>query len=878
MLGGLALGWWTLRGDPARDEPGPPADPIAARPSAPPRTRADPQLATPAGISGTVRGPGGPLAGAHVCAWSLGPGGFAGATPRCTDAGPDGYYALDALPPLRHTVHASAAEHQPAGHPKDLSLKPGERRTGVDITLADGGARVRGRVRDISGGDIEGAWVSNYDTGPGRGVYFHGGAAATRSDPDGRFTLWLRPGLVGLFAQAEGYTTGHASGNAPGQAFELVLTPESVLVGRVVRADSDAPVAGARVSAISDWSDGGMPSVGVAYTDGDGRFRVPQLQPGRYKPTVEAEAAYGEAERSVHLGLGETSDPVTIRVHPVASVRGRVVVRGGGTCPQGQIYLASRGVGLATAGELDPDGSVLFPAVQPGSYDVQILCPALRVPPSFPPVVVAREPVADLVWELECGLRIRGVVVDAHGAPVSGVATSANVRFTPDGPPGPPPVGGLGEASDALGRFEIGGLLPGSYALTAHAEGHVSPRPLDVELGDGDLEDIRITLPPAGAIVGVVVDDRGDPARGIFVLAVGEPDAEAMYPATAGGQSGDDGSFALRGLPPGDYRVHAERPAAMGPVAAPDARPDDVAARVRADEAAEVRLVVPAARGRIDGQVQAPDGSPVTDAFIAYAREGALAGGDARQQVRWGSGEQPVLTDADGGFAVEGLVDGSYVLRAYRRGGGEAFAEHVPVGGRATLTIEPTAAIAGELRGEPPEVFAVAIVERATMFQRSEEFYRSAGRWGFEGLPPGSYELTFEGPTGTARQTVELRADERREDLRVELTPPGRIRGRVVDGATQEPIAGVRVHAYAAEARTRFANAGADAPVSDRDGRFEIDRIIAGPVYLSAGPADPTAPFLYFGSTQTVVEPGRAVEVTFALTAVGAAPPGGPEP
>lgn len=868
VVGGLALGWWMRRVDVADDVPDPPQAPATTPVPAGPRPRVDPRLAAPAGITGTVRGPdGAALAGAHVCAWSVGRW-LASTTPTCSDAGPDGFYALEDLPPLRLAIHASAAGHQPASHP-DLSLKPGERRVGVDLQLAGGGARVDGLVRDISGGEIDGAWVSNYDASPGAAAYFQGAAAATRSDVAGRFTLWLRPGHVGLFAQADGYTVGSTRGDAPGRAFEIVLTPESVLVGKVVRADTMAPVAGAQVTAISDWSEGGAPSVGVVYTDAAGHFRVPQLQPGRYKPSVEAEGAHGEAERSVHLGLGETSEPLTIRVHPIASVHGRVVVTGGATCSKGEVSLTSRAGGPPAAGILDPDGSVLFPAVQPGTYEVNVLCFGLLRPPSLPPVVVGREPVTGLVWPMERGLRLRGTVVDAHGRPVAGAFTSVHLQSSPQ-TPAAQLLDAISDATDAAGRFELGGLLPGTYTLAAHAEDQPTPPTIDVTMPAGrDVDGIQIVIPPQGAISGVVVDDRGDPARGAFVLAILDPDDMNAYPTSVAATSGADGSFVLRGVPPGDYRVHAETPQSSGPTLGPGPRPGEVPARVRADESTDVRLVVTGAHGSIAGRVQAPDGSPVTDAFIAVVRETDMPGGNARQEVRWSSTDQPVLTDADGEFVVEGLADGDHLLRAYRRGGGEAFAEHVPVGGRATLTIEPTASLSGELRGEPPEAFAVALVERTTMFQRSEEFFRSEGRWGFEGLPPGSYELIFEGPTGAAKQTVELRADERRDDLRVELTAPGSIRGRVIDGQTQAPVAGVRVQAHAAEGRTRFA--AADPTITASDGRFELSRVMAGPAYLSAIPVDPTQ--RYFGNMQTTVEPGRTVEVVFSLTSFADAPP-----
>ncbi|HEY0136653.1 MAG TPA: carboxypeptidase-like regulatory domain-containing protein, partial [Nannocystis sp.] len=271
---------------PAQETTAPPArvdlprDPI---PGARPGTE-DVDLAV-AGITGTVRDlDGRPLAGARVCAWRLtAPWPNAErATPQCTEAAPDGFYVLPGLPPLRHAIHASAPQHRPARLDGDLSLRPGEHRGNLDFALAPGGVRVAGVVQDISGGVVEGAWVSS---GDGQGP----GTASARSDAAGRFVLWVGAGFVHLVGQADGYADATEYGSAPGEAYVLRLTPESVLVGEVVLADTRAPVAGARVTVIGELGEAGAVGMGVTYTDAAGKFRLARLQPGVYKPRVQAD-------------------------------------------------------------------------------------------------------------------------------------------------------------------------------------------------------------------------------------------------------------------------------------------------------------------------------------------------------------------------------------------------------------------------------------------------------------------------------------------------------------------------------------------------------------------------------------------------------------
>jgi hypothetical protein len=230
----------------------------------------------PAGVTGIVRRETGePLAGATVCAWNVDPNAD-DRTPRCTTTDPGGNYALLGLVPTHHEVHASAGDRQPVAHPELLAFRPGERREGIDLQLAPGGAPIHGVVRDVHGQAIAGAWVTNFSHEPDEQVR-HRGAAAIQSAADGAFTLWLSPGSHNLTAHAPGFvsaTLGDAA--APGRN-TLELEPGSTLAGQVVEV-SGTPVVGARVVVM----DSSLPRrVGLAYTDADGHYAIGGLPAGR---------------------------------------------------------------------------------------------------------------------------------------------------------------------------------------------------------------------------------------------------------------------------------------------------------------------------------------------------------------------------------------------------------------------------------------------------------------------------------------------------------------------------------------------------------------------------------------------------------------------
>jgi hypothetical protein len=334
----------------------------------------DPRTKPRAHIEGHIRDEAAkPIAGATVCAsaWSALLGSLEVEQPTCTVSNEDGAYVIADLVAASYGVSASAPHRRPswfyrerAADERDpLDLQKGGSATKIDITLKDGGVEVHGRVKDIGGGAIADAWVESGRTG-------------SRSDANGDFTLWIAPGDVWINVLAEGYTDGSARGVAPGQTFEILLTPESVLVGRVIDATSRSPVEGVMVAEDESAMDGRGFSL---RTDADGKFRIDHLKPGRYKPTALAHNRLGIASESVLLGLAETSKEVVIELVPASAVEGRVTIAGVKQvpCETGDVTLTDPARGHRVEASVD-HGTVTFPAVLPGTYAPTVSCRGKR--------------------------------------------------------------------------------------------------------------------------------------------------------------------------------------------------------------------------------------------------------------------------------------------------------------------------------------------------------------------------------------------------------------------------------------------------------------------------------------------------------------------
>ncbi|MEE9385522.1 MAG: carboxypeptidase regulatory-like domain-containing protein, partial [Nannocystaceae bacterium] len=512
------------------------------------------------------------------------------------------------------------------------------------------------------------------------------------------------------------------AGRVPGTRLTIRLVPESVIEGRVIDALTRTPVEGARVGAgPTGWFGARRQTV----THADGTFRIDRLEPGRYKPTARSERGYGGLDESVGLGLAEQSERVVIELHPAVVVMGKIVVEGSDEpFPNGTVYLEDSAQDLHARGEIESDGTTRIKGALPGEYRVNVYCDGHIAKREYPNVNVADADVRDLRWEVTADLSIRGVVVGPDKHPVEGVIRSAPNKAAE--------TGGRsyrGRArSEADGSFEMEALVTGVYTIrvSATASHPELMEPVSVTVAERDLEGVRVVLNAGGRVRGRVVDEDGKPVPRAVIMATGPRDGETS--------AADDGSFELSGLVPGRYRILASADGLGDWMRAPGASDDDVAGEpveVTVDAVAEVTLVVGRRTGTISGVVVDEGGGPVSDAFV--------------RRVRGTWDREPVLTDVDGSFVTEGLLeDGHYTLHAYRKRGGEAIVERVAVGSNVKLSIRPAGTLSGRVSapdGTAPRQFDLTTTNIKAGMSREETFFRTNGAWSMADLPAGSHRV-----------------------------------------------------------------------------------------------------------------------------------------
>jgi hypothetical protein len=745
-----------------------------------------------------------------------GRGGASSGGPRPkTVTGADGRFELKGLSEATYSLTVSKQGY--ADHRLDRVPVDGGRRDALEITLS-AGASIRGTVARRDGRSAEGYWVRAVPPGslsPGFGPFGLGEARATGAD--GSFAIeGLRDGdtydlvLLG----PDGAATRREGVVAPAEAVEVVVPSPGRIAGRVVDAQTLAPIpdfqvdfgpdrsssragspagpGGGRAMARAVRAFSGSGAGAQAVHSDDGSFVLEDVPAGTWE--LVAQARGYQAARVGGLGVEEAStrDAGDVRLTPGNAIRGRVIEgTTGAPVLDAAVSLqrAGGGRGLAVMmGESDArtdgDGRFAIEGLAAGSYSVVAQHPDYA---SATGAVEVKDGPAPIELRMAAGGTLGGVVLSETGAPLAG----AMVTITGGGGGGGMNAGGrfggfgaLGAGptatSDDVGRFRIPHVAAGRYEVAGAVRGRRTAA-AEVILQAGESRENLVLSLAAGARIHGTVTGLPATLRGnVRVTASGADGYAASTAASA------DGVFELAGAPPGPIDLRATAFAGDGSVTT---------------RSASAHVAVPEAQDEVTAQIVFEPGFALAG---TVTRNGQGVGGAIVSAAMGGGGPRSAATTGDSGaYRIEGLLEGTYVVMVLPAGlGGTPRTQEVAVSGDTTLDIViPSARVGGVVLDaatrQPLADASVQLGVREASRGPRGVTTDSNGRFAFEDLDTSPYTLIVR-RTGFELATREVTPSEGgSDDIVVELARGPGIAVEVRDAALGVPLRAVQVRVTA---------------------------------------------------------------------------------
>jgi hypothetical protein len=620
------------------------------------------------------------------------------------------------------------------------------------------------------------------------------------SDARGNFRVeGLAPGTYALAARAPGHARATLrSVKVPAAGPLMVeLQAASVIEGFVVDAQGN-PAANAEVQV-----SGHAPE--VTTTGAGGGFSV-EVEAGSYTVSARRGGEAGSLGKPVIVGPGKTVRDVRIRLGQGSALEGRVVARATGTPIAGaSVDVSPYGInGDAGRAVTDGAGHFAVEGLPPGSYDLAVAAPGFSS--LFrPALTVAAGERFPLELQLVGTGAVEGRVRDSAGQPVDGAQIMGGERW----------AGALSSVpaearTDAGGRYRLVDLAIGPQTLRARREGATLGVAQPVSIQEGVTAQVDFTLPETGTLEGVIRAASGPlPSERLTVLATPPRDRNFMNTDFRPIEVDASGSFRMI-LPPGTYELRA----AAGRLNMGMRELKRV--EVEAGKTVRTELILPDDRGAdiLQGVVLEPDGTPCSGAGVSVSS-------DSAQRPRG-----MASTDEQGRFSVSMPPEANagqqrLNLTAFK-GGRIGVVQGVRPGERElTVKLQPSASA----RGRVVRAGGSAPVKGFTLWVTTQDWGTSREFPGdrFElsdilAAPVKLRVLTSDGAGGEALVSPSAGAVSE-----VELAVKGLagVRGRVVDAATKEPVAGAIV--LIEEERSPGPPEG-----TTPDGRFALEAVFPG--------------------------------------------------
>jgi hypothetical protein len=758
-------------------------------------------------------------------------------------------YEFADLPLGQFYIFASSATHTGSTSANLIDSRPDSQR---NVTLYPA-SFISGTVVNTAGEAITDAhvFVAGYLSNGNdiKANVYRSRCSEVPTDENGVFhmnNLQVRTPQYRLIAMAPGYAPTITELLPTGSTgVQIILGDGGSVAGRLVNQDTMEPAAGIPVTFATEYA----MSTEEKITDDDGAFHFAGLSTGSYRFNVTDEDLVVTPDTTkLELNPGQTIEDIIVHVRLGGVVTGRIYDKDTNQgIPGAEISAYGRRVEgtkrkLATA---DATGQYEIKGLYEGEYEIQyqnVKGYSRNRQYDARKDVMAKlgQRMTNVDFPMSKGIAISGRVIDTDGNAMDGVRISGQVTR------------GNGYDStnvDANGRFSLYGFEEGftvRVAATKTGFGHESET---LSLTDQPITGVEFVLKDEAKITGTVVDEIGNPIRGVHIYAIIGNNYDLRDDAT----SGANGEITLDGLADGEYQIRSHPSENSFSTSDPVLETITLTAGEHLDG---LRLVVKGFDENtmtIAGRVTDDLGDPVAGVFL-YAY-----GGNSNQIQG--------TTKTDGTYVMPNAKKGSYRVSISSTSPGSNYVRtnyQFEAGDLAAdFVLNRVGSVSGRVvdaSHQPITDFSAMVIQRQYRPQLDRDlkrFHDDEGRFEIAGAHPGvENEMVFraEGFADSISPIHVARPGETVRDVIVQMQAESKLTGIVVDSGGN-PVRNASI--YKGEVpRNEYEQQRNRIATTNADGRFELAGLQNGVFVISAfkvGKA-PTSATANVGGRLTEVE------------------------
>ncbi|MHC8520973.1 MSCRAMM family protein [Rossellomorea sp. H39__3] len=443
-----------------------------------------------------------------------------------------GFYSFTNLVPGNYTIEAARATYNTAS--VNTSVAPGASNT-VNIPLQPQTSSISGNVS--SGGPILGATIVLTNSS---GVI----VGTTITDALGNYSfVGLIPGPYNLAVSAAAFqsqTIGVTTVANQASVVNVTLVPNpGALSGTVQDSVTSAPLPGTAVELLT--------STGILLnsttTDAGGVYTFDALAPGLYQVRASV-SGYSTGIVSALVVSGLTATGNLLLLQNPGTVTGQVRDAATLLPIQGATVQVINGQRVVS-GTLSTDvtGVYTFASLRPGSYSLVFSAPGYGSVTNGAVVTSNAITVVDAPLTRIAGT-LSGTVTGPGSLPIPGAVVTVyanNVQIA-------------SVLTDLAGNYTVPGLSPGSYTVVIGANTFTSAS-LGTSISGGQTTTLDALLTPnPGTLTGTITDQGANLLSGVSVTVAASSGTGIIVATTV---TGNDGTYTVTGLAPGNYIVVA---------------------------------------------------------------------------------------------------------------------------------------------------------------------------------------------------------------------------------------------------------------------------------------------------------------------------------